>query len=265
MARARLPNGLDMEEVASAQDSRRRSAHEIEQSVAGLDTGREASGGTVREMHDHNTQSTLRLNEPEHTANWYDEFRAGMRRLEGRHPSDVRLEDLLAVYSLALPARRLPDVNLNDLPNDTTCTICMEPFGRTEDSESPVKLPCRHIVGRKCISRWLERNTNCPFCRRVLFQLVGLSGPEREAYAEATAFMAELAAIRREEKALATRLDDLERGTVRMSENERMRELDWIDLDGEYLEMRMRFLLGGGPVFSFPSSSLPSLSRNLNE
>lgn len=265
MSTARLPNVLedDIEGVSGAQGSRRRSApvttlHETEQSVAGtFDTGREASDGTVGEMHDPNTQSTLHSNGSEHTANWLDEFRAGMRGFEGLDPADIRLEDLLDVYDLVPVGEgraflgRLPDADLNDFPNDATCTICMEPFGGTEDSEIPVQLPCRHLVGRKCISRWLESKNSCPFCRRVLFGLEPLSGPEREAYAEASAFMAELAAIRREESALATRLENLERGNVRMSHWERSGELLRIELDGGYLAMRMQFLLGGGPVLNF--------------
>ena len=64
---------------------------------------------------------------------------------------------------------QLPDISLDDIPNATDCNICMEPFGSTEDPESPVQLPCGHVMGRKCISRWLKTSNSCPLCRHVLF------------------------------------------------------------------------------------------------
>lgn len=48
---------------------------------------------------------------------------------------------------------------------DDECPIC------TDDFESPVALPCKHIYCRKCICEWLSmrsRNT-CPKCRVILF------------------------------------------------------------------------------------------------
>lgn len=65
----------------------------------------------------------------------------------------------------------LPDISLNDLPNDCpSCNICMEPFDSTEEPESPVKLPCGHVMGRNCIVKWLASSNSCPLCRRVLFE-----------------------------------------------------------------------------------------------
>ena len=69
----------------------------------------------------------------------------------------------------------LPDISVNDLPDDChSCDICMEPFDSSssaEEPESPVKLPCGHVMGRSCISKWLTSSSNnsCPLCRRVLF------------------------------------------------------------------------------------------------
>ena len=75
---------------------------------------------------------------------------------------------------------QLPDISLDDIPNATDCNICMEPFGSTEDPESPVQLPCGHVMGRKCISRWLETSNSCPLCRHVLFRQVRGSQFEQE-------------------------------------------------------------------------------------
>ena len=63
----------------------------------------------------------------------------------------------------------LPDVDVKDVESGT-CDICMEPFARSEDCESAVQLPCGHIMGRQCISKWLESSNSCPLCRRVLFE-----------------------------------------------------------------------------------------------
>ena len=80
--------------------------------------------------------------------------------------NDARLADMRAGENFL---DQLPDISLDDIPNATDCNICMEPFGSTEDPESPVQLPCGHVMGRKCISRWLETSNSCPLCRRVLF------------------------------------------------------------------------------------------------
>ena len=64
---------------------------------------------------------------------------------------------------------QLPGIDPKDFPNETSCHICMEPFDSTEAPESPVQLPCSHVMGRRCISKWLDSNNNCPLCRRVLF------------------------------------------------------------------------------------------------
>ena len=80
--------------------------------------------------------------------------------------NDARLADMRAGEKFL---DQLPDISLDDIPNATGCNICMEPFGSTEDPESPVQLPCGHVMGRKCISRWLETSNSCPLCRHVLF------------------------------------------------------------------------------------------------
>ncbi|KAL8797775.1 MAG: hypothetical protein Q9195_000127 [Heterodermia aff. obscurata] len=58
-------------------------------------------------------------------------------------------------------------------PEDRHCTICQEPFqnpGRITRSQAarelPVRLPCNHIFGNECITRWLDEQATCPYCRR---------------------------------------------------------------------------------------------------
>ncbi|KAF6226757.1 hypothetical protein HO173_012360 [Letharia columbiana] len=72
----------------------------------------------------------------------------------------------------------LPVVNLEDLWAQRQCDICHESF--FEWAEKPLKLPCGHIFGSKCIAEWLSptavdlkpKNT-CPICREVLFSQSG--------------------------------------------------------------------------------------------
>lgn len=78
---------------------------------------------------------------------------------------------------------QLPRVELQDLGkerDEDRCSICYISHG-TENlgtfyQENPVKLPCSHIFGRACISKWLKpgpegSNSNtCPNCRYKLFE-----------------------------------------------------------------------------------------------
>lgn len=62
-----------------------------------------------------------------------------------------------------------PVVATKDLPEGYhDCPICQEAFENKEDSEAPVRLPCRHIFGKSCISKWLSNNT-CPLCRDAIY------------------------------------------------------------------------------------------------
>ena len=65
---------------------------------------------------------------------------------------------------------QLPVADENDFPDETSCGICMDPYGTTDDPESRVRLPCGHLMGRKCIERWLGMRNTCPLCRHVLFE-----------------------------------------------------------------------------------------------
>jgi len=65
----------------------------------------------------------------------------------------------LPVVTLQLPAQR--------------CSICNETFGQPRADGSVEKaaiLPCAHIFGELCISRWLENSPHhdCPNCRRKM-------------------------------------------------------------------------------------------------
>ena len=65
---------------------------------------------------------------------------------------------------------QLPVADENDFPDETSCGICMDSYGSTDEPESRARLPCGHLMGRRCIERWLETCNTCPLCRHVLFE-----------------------------------------------------------------------------------------------
>ncbi|KAI1514664.1 HRD1, HRD ubiquitin ligase complex, ER membrane component [Pyrenophora tritici-repentis] len=52
------------------------------------------------------------------------------------------------------------------------CCICYHAYFPTSmgvDAEMPMQLPCGHVFGEKCISKWTSTKNTCPLCRRELF------------------------------------------------------------------------------------------------
>ena len=45
---------------------------------------------------------------------------------------------------------------------DESCSICLEPFIKGENS---VKFQCNHKFHFKCGNDWLKKNNSCPICR----------------------------------------------------------------------------------------------------
>lgn len=86
---------------------------------------------------------------------------------------------------------RYPDATAEEVANEEVCIICREemtpweqpggegeaagrgdaaparrPAGAVSDRLRPKKLPCGHILHFACLRSWLERQQNCPTCRR---------------------------------------------------------------------------------------------------
>ena len=51
--------------------------------------------------------------------------------------------------------------------------ICQAKYGSDPD-DVPVRLPCNHHIGLRCITTWLSQDSrnSCPMCRRVFFAVV---------------------------------------------------------------------------------------------
>jgi hypothetical protein len=62
-----------------------------------------------------------------------------------------------------------------------TCYICLDtyqsadigPAGEESDSDTPVRLPCSHVLGKRCILRWTRESNTCPYCRAILYHRPG--------------------------------------------------------------------------------------------
>lgn len=62
-------------------------------------------------------------------------------------------------------SRILASVSFETLSaEERRCTICLQDIG-DGDADSPVRLPCLHVFGDRCIKRWLEEEGTCPLCR----------------------------------------------------------------------------------------------------
>jgi E3 ubiquitin-protein ligase synoviolin len=77
---------------------------------------------------------------------------------------------------------RYPDATPEEVSREDVCIICreeMRPVVQTNDADGrpqranpvvermrPKKLPCGHILHFSCLRSWLERQQNCPTCRR---------------------------------------------------------------------------------------------------
>lgn len=65
--------------------------------------------------------------------------------------------------------KSLPSVKLEELGPDMTeknCPICLSEYGTDSPTDTPIKLPCQHIMGADCMYTWLiSGGNNCPHCR----------------------------------------------------------------------------------------------------
>ncbi len=62
-------------------------------------------------------------------------------------------------------APHFPIVTQKDLKEsrgDKSCSICCDDYAH---GHIPVRTPCNHIFGQKCLAAWLADNDTCPMCR----------------------------------------------------------------------------------------------------
>ncbi|KAF2019377.1 hypothetical protein BU24DRAFT_406051 [Aaosphaeria arxii CBS 175.79] len=143
------------------------------------------------------------------------------------------------------------------LPNIEThdCGICLETYQMTshnpdndEDvpTEHPVQLPCSHIVGSVCISRWLESHNTCPFCRAKLYELKSPPTSPDSVFQEAAA-------------ADFFRSDNIRMGEVELSGDflQILDDYDVDDMDSESSTiLHVEDVYGGGSISPEPTTTL---------
>ncbi|KAL4738987.1 hypothetical protein BDV11DRAFT_188624 [Aspergillus similis] len=82
---------------------------------------------------------------------------------------------------------RYPDASAEEVAREEVCIICREemthwqpgdrPVARVSERLRPKKLPCGHILHFSCLRSWLERQQNCPTCRRPVIAPPRTQGP----------------------------------------------------------------------------------------
>ncbi|KUJ20752.1 uncharacterized protein LY89DRAFT_771771 [Mollisia scopiformis] len=93
-------------------------------------------------------------------------------------------------HRLQAISRLLELVSISTLPNgefDQRCTICMETYGVLTDDgvvEQPTRLPCGHVCGTTCLTKWFMENDTCGFCRRNYWAELGSAPPPQMAQSE---------------------------------------------------------------------------------
>ena len=88
-------------------------------------------------------------------------------------PDEISIENAKRAFLQSLPLLPASD----DPEAINTCPICQEAFENTARPEVPVRLPCHHVFGALCISRWISIRRTCPLCRAVLFEPSSPSTP----------------------------------------------------------------------------------------
>ncbi|KAH8389541.1 hypothetical protein KR200_004625, partial [Drosophila serrata] len=56
---------------------------------------------------------------------------------------------------------------LEQINEENTCAICLTPW-EGEGDHRIVSISCGHLFGKKCIRDYLARNSECPYCKRVV-------------------------------------------------------------------------------------------------
>ena len=111
----------------------------------------------------------------------------------GPHPERTSLETLTdhaKNHNLPPPPRsvlllaQLPTTIIADLPDDEQrCAICLDSYFKDEHGEkppeTPLRLPCGHVVGNRCFRKWIfpyADGETCPICRAdCLLEDLGLN------------------------------------------------------------------------------------------
>ena len=81
----------------------------------------------------------------------------------------------------------LSTVKLEDMDkDDRKCMICLENFYKGKDDEQAVRLPCTHIIGKRCLIRNINPlqllHPTCPYCRQDIHPQLPVCQPCVDSY-----------------------------------------------------------------------------------
>ena len=79
---------------------------------------------------------------------------------------------LVKIFVSNLPRKTIENLTAEE----TTCSICYEPFTETDtelmSAEMAVQLSCGHVFGDQCLTNWLNAdNVTCPMCRGLVYDI----------------------------------------------------------------------------------------------
>lgn len=74
-----------------------------------------------------------------------------------------------AIFFFVRSLRQIDPKGLGPEPHEQNCSICLNEYGTVSETDTPIKMPCGHIMGAECIGKWLKVSVTCPQCRRRVF------------------------------------------------------------------------------------------------
>ena len=64
--------------------------------------------------------------------------------------------------------KKLNNFVTNDNISNENCAICIDNF---YENCIKIKLQCGHYYHYDCIQPWIEKNNNCPLCRKIVIEI----------------------------------------------------------------------------------------------
>jgi hypothetical protein len=86
----------------------------------------------------------------------------------------MKLPSMLSSCRRSKERRQATDPVNVDLAGPQSCCICYQAYDTAPmdgDAEMPVRLPCGHIFGDTCTSKWMSTKNTCPLCKFELFHV----------------------------------------------------------------------------------------------
>lgn len=78
-----------------------------------------------------------------------------------------RTTHLYSYWQLTSRVHQIPDATEADIERDPRCTICYDDMTA---GSSCKRLPCGHCYHERCLKRWFEGHSTCPYCRTDLLR-----------------------------------------------------------------------------------------------